>query len=1027
MKHFQLILLLLLSVLMCVALCSCKTPDNPDQPGNDDPSGSGEFMLMVAAYKQNAVVDGKPLITVENEYAFIPNGKEIKPENIVRYTYVADISSLVGVPARYEIEGNTITNVFQDQESLSYESYRFHFDDKDILRLYDETEVKLSDKLLSNPENYFLVLDGMHFESGDIKGNFGFDMNNDDKLTLYDIDKDGVYDYVTYTPIYNAVTIESIEGSTFVLKGGYGSAAWLNIFAEDDKTPVLFKKKLGGEAPKEGMAVNVTIKVDSSIGTDPNAVTLFAKVESESETETAHLNASIWNSENDIVSRVNSHIKYWSTATNKNDASAGRGSVKAEALGNVFDFVYDQAGYIVKATAGSSDDIDYTTLSGYTHFQTANGTQAIALLDTQTKWHGNRTYSSLSSEIAMLYNMGIRTVWVVTSNPGYPQFSNSAVGYSSRTLMSANTSTFRYLGFDCPDHAIAQICHDKGMECYAVYKTYEGGGMATAPTGATVEEGMYCEENIFGQRHQFEDFIVDMLKNGEDYRICRRPDGANDNLEGTVDKITVDFITSSYQYRSNSGRRDEITTISGVPAVAIKAIANGNTYSKDDHHPTHAISLWTSPDNNRYELYKGDYEYEYVKDNKVLYDCNGDPMFDGKAVDVLTLVIKNIAIDEYFCAVTFEKTQYLKTDPLSLMHLWVGDRQLVTTSTDMVRNPGVNETENPNPDEYIWGRDITAARSGYCSGLTVDKDGKITTGTYSGSTEHAERSYAALPNFPLYGFEFNFEPYPGNIRSNNCFIAIGRGVIETFPGGLCEGYEEVREYWASRVEDLCKAGFDGVIVRVQHHSSIATDYKNYGFNEPIVEKYKELYGQAAYDTLMDPEHHITDEEYLRIMSIRGDYFTLFLEEAAEICHKYGATFSTTLRDSHIDPQVSSNQNEVCWWTMPKIVLDWQRVVDLCDFVTIKDYVFKNQYVEENAKEIREYARSQGKDVVIEAYDDQAGNFNQGFFNAAINDENTTGILLYELSDIIRYYSSDLDDKLASWGFTPTVLEDKIPE
>jgi hypothetical protein len=81
--------------------------------------------------------------------------------------------------------------------------------------------------------------------------------------------------------------------------------------------------------------------------------------------------------------------------------------------------------------------------------------------------------------------------------------------------------------------------------------------------------------------------------------------------------------------------------------------------------------------------------------------------------------------------------------------------------------------------------------------------------------------------------------------------------------------------------------------------------------------------------------------------------------------------------------------------MPKIWLeDWKGVVDLADEVTIKDY-FWGDYNPDNALDIKEYARSHGKEVWIHNYIGQGDAIRSDFINAAAEDPTITGILLYE--------------------------------
>jgi len=60
-----------------------------------------------------------------------------------------------------------------------------------------------------------------------------------------------------------------------------------------------------------------------------------------------------------------------------------------------------------------------------------------------------------------------------------------------------------------------------------------------------------------------------------------------------------------------------------------------------------------------------------------------------------------------------------------------------------------------------------------------------------------------------------------------------------------------------------KMGFDGIDFRLQNHSGMVTDYVNYGYNEPIIKRYKEKYGVDILKAEAEP---------LKIMEIRGEYF-----------------------------------------------------------------------------------------------------------------------------------------------------------
>ena len=244
-------------------------------------------------------------------------------------------------------------------------------------------------------------------------------------------------------------------------------------------------------------------------------------------------------------------------------------------------------------------------------------------------------------------------------------------------------------------------------------------------------------------------------------------------------------------------------------------------------------------------------------------------------------------------------------------------------------------------------------------------------------------------DFDQWGFEFDW--YGGGIWfgegwHNESVYGIGRGKIMTMKGTHCEAYPEVRDYWLDQIETLIAMGYDGVDIRLQNHSGMVSDIASFGFNPPLIERYRESYGTDPTGEEFDP---------LKMMAVRGQFFQEFLEDAAALLHQNGRTLQIHLRHAHQEPRFSADFNELGFWAMPKIWLeDWKGVVDLADEVTIKDYYW-GKYDPDKAREIKEYARSKGKPVWIHNYIGQGDGIRKDFIGAVDRDPNISGILLYE--------------------------------
>jgi hypothetical protein len=274
------------------------------------------------------------------------------------------------------------------------------------------------------------------------------------------------------------------------------------------------------------------------------------------------------------------------------------------------------------------------------------------------------------------------------------------------------------------------------------------------------------------------------------------------------------------------------------------------------------------------------------------------------------------------------------------------------------------------------------------TGVAVGAGGAVTAKTnHSPMTREDE----AVARFYKTGFVFSWYGvgHNGDGWKSTALLGLARGKRLYMGGGLCEAYPEVRQYWLDTVKHLLDIGFAGVDVRLQSHSAMIMDYMNYGFNEPIIKKYNELYG-ADLNTIP-----MTEEIYSRVMKIRGDWFMLFLEDAAKLTRGRGARLLVHLKAAHENPACDSNWNQLCHWTMPKIALDWKRCVELADEITIKDYYYR-QYDPASAGNIKDYTASLGKRLWVHCYYAQGDAYDENFLRTIEKDRRVTGILLYDV-------------------------------
>lgn len=333
------------------------------------------------------------------------------------------------------------------------------------------------------------------------------------------------------------------------------------------------------------------------------------------------------------------------------------------------------------------------------------------------------------------------------------------------------------------------------------------------------------------------------------------------------------------------------------------------------------------------------------QENRIIPDVNGQPLYsEPKKCRIVNL--SGLKLKDKYIAVSFDNPagEHV-TLPYSMISLFASDSSAIpATVTSRVR------TKTVVTDEFK---------------------------TFGGSGDFRDS-----------GFEFQALDtiYFGNGWENGAVYGIAKGKLLYMKGTHCEAYPEVRTYWLKQIEHLLQLGADGIDIRLLCHSTGVVDFINYGFNPPIIEAFRSQYGR-------EPEN--TTDDYLKIMRIRGKFFELFLSDAANMLKSQGKLFQVHLQGCYAQPSLKYNFNDPCFWAMPKLLLDWQTVIDLADEITLKDYNW-GHYNPNHANAIKDYAKAQNKPLWIICYLQQGWDLNQDFCRGVNDDERVYGLQLYEM-------------------------------
>ena len=525
--------------------------------------------------------------------------------------------------------------------------------------------------------------------------------------------------------------------------------------------------------------------------------------------------------------------------------------------------------------------------------------------------------------LELLAGLGFKRIYFVATLPGFPMFSSPWLCLYPMHNNHGHYGLESIVNAGDPNFDVIFEAHKLGMEAFAVFKPYEGGSGHTLPDGMEPEVPRNCVKQIGGIGIGYDN----MIGENPELRVKRRQIPDYDRLISLpIDRLEVSFVLDEVK------QRDTVFPRQPDEVISLKPFSSFNP------------RLWISHDNGRYEPYHGSIKIAEKLERLLFNDSSGLPV-GTMPMRARTVTISGLELpgDCSYGAISYDNADSsLVTVPFTMIKAYSGTEEVPTTNGWLPRQtlvpvePGAKKT----PED-----------------------------------------------FRRQGFEFDWHGggHYGPGWNASQVIGMARGKNLYMKGSLCEGYPEVRKYWLEQVERLIAMGVDGIDFRLQSHSAMVSDYINYGYNEPLVTRYKEKYGVDILTEEADP---------LKLMAVRGSYYLEFLRSAAATLKEKGRKVQIHFRNAYENPKVSFDFGELGFWAMPKVFPDWREMLELADEVTIKDYNWA-RYVPEKSSEIKNEAHRQNKPVWIHCYIAQGGDLNEDFCNQVAGDERISGILLYE--------------------------------
>ena len=264
---------------------------------------------------------------------------------------------------------------------------------------------------------------------------------------------------------------------------------------------------------------------------------------------------------------------------------------------------------------------------------------------------------------------------------------------------------------------------------------------------------------------------------------------------------------------------------------------------KKDDSPTRIkkenLEVWTSPDNYCYRRKDIDFALTEAVEPapRQVRDYYGD-LVTARGAPVRTLTMEGLDLPEKFILVT--------------TNLRDGAPDFVNTPVGMIEAYG----DGPDPlPIVVAARSVTWISPRDFRTYGLDFDGGLGTLQVPLDEDNTTRT----------------ESGEWSSHQSGGVIAFARGKNDYAPSMPCVVYPEVRKLWAGWIDRMLDTDVDGIDLRVSSHGNLVDEPWEYGFNEPVLDEYRQRYGK---------DFEGDDPEVALITQIRGEHYTDFVRETS---------------------------------------------------------------------------------------------------------------------------------------------------
>ncbi len=403
-----------------------------------------------------------------------------------------------------------------------------------------------------------------------------------------------------------------------------------------------------------------------------------------------------------------------------------------------------------------------------------------------------------------------------------------------------------------PLQAAVKHAHERGLEIYGVLKPYNGGLAGSFPAGSPEAGSASKHSRIGGTIVQ----LIPFLEQHPEMRVRRQPVSASDG--------------------------GPIRTIQLTKADARE------TRLRPEH-----LRLWVSDNNYQYQpldlVPTG--TTEIVPATREVRDYHGNILTRiGDPVRVITLTDLNLTSPYVVLTSTFD----------------AGAGDFRNTATGMIEV--FDENQRPldcvlATHSAIW----VKPRDFRAHGLEFDQG----YGHIPVSLDEPWTDPEGDRNTHFSGAdEFKDEAMFGKGRAGG-FLGIARGKNKYLSATPCEAYPEVRDLWLGWITAILDTGVDGVDLRISAHGSLTDEPDAFGWNEPILDAYRQRHGEGDIDPA-------------KLAVIRGDFYTDFVRAASKLVRARGKKLQVHLHAEAFREKLTFGQQH----GMPvNIEFQWRRWIE----------------------------------------------------------------------------------------------------